>query len=159
MMTEYNYISKSIVDTGTFAEKIVARIHEIRLHRMSQEEHALLICLYGSMGSGKTTLTQAIAKKLGFEKRVISPTFTIERIYSLEDGNSSLRHIDCFRLDDSASRSNGIIDAINDLDAITIVEWAEKIQSLLPKMRIDIHCSALVNGAHSFIIRDYYDHS
>jgi tRNA threonylcarbamoyladenosine biosynthesis protein TsaE len=111
-----------------------------------------LICLYGELGSGKTTFVQGLAKSLGIKKRIISPTFIIIKGYQIPEargkkGNCQLAagrfltfyHIDLYRV---ASKNNievlGLEELWSDLKNLIIIEWPEKIENILPKKRIDI---------------------
>ncbi len=87
-----------------------------------------LILLEGDLGGGKTTFTKGLAKALGILETVNSPTFTIVKIYQ---GELTLNHIDAYRLADQ-SDDIGISELINDCFAVSVVEWADFIASLLP---------------------------
>ena len=101
-----------------------------------------VICLYGDLGAGKTTLTQGIAKGLGIEKTIISPTFILMRRY--EVGERFLYHIDLYRLNDSEEvKGLGIEEIVGDGENIVIIEWPEKIVSSLPRQRIEVKLNAL----------------
>lgn len=109
-----------------------------------------IIALYGNLGSGKTSFVQGLVKGLGIKKRIISPTFIIVRTYKIKTQNSKLKptsqnsklfyHIDLYRIEGKKDlRGLGIEDIINNPQNIVAIEWAEKIQSLLPKKRIEIY--------------------
>lgn len=86
-----------------------------------------LVTLSGPLGVGKTTLVQAIAKQLGIQTRIISPTFTIMKTYPLTRFNGRLLHVDAYRLENSPSF--GLEDEMGD-DTITMIEWSEKLMTL-----------------------------
>lgn len=75
--------------------------------------------LSGDLGAGKTTLTKGIAKGLGIQAMVNSPTFNICKIYH---GNHKLVHIDAYRLDPSCDEL-GFEEEMD--DALTVIEWSE----------------------------------
>ena len=89
-----------------------------------------LLCFIGDLGAGKTTLTKSIAKGLDVKDYVTSPTFTLINEYQ---GRVPLYHFDVYRLDD--------VDSLYDLgfeeyfysNGVCIIEWGDKILSLLPK--------------------------
>ena len=85
-----------------------------------------LILLNGDLGAGKTTLTQFIGKHLGVKRNINSPTFNI--IKSYKGSNLKLHHMDCYRLQD---------------EGITIIEWSQFIQDLLPKEHIIINIETI----------------
>ena len=93
----------------------------------------MVVTLSVSLGSGKTTLVQLIAKYLGVTSRVISPTFTLMKIYRLPQGR--LVHVDAYRLD--TPQGLGLDDETGD-DTITMIEWPEKITTLPEGLRVHI---------------------
>ncbi|UCC16636.1 MAG: tRNA (adenosine(37)-N6)-threonylcarbamoyltransferase complex ATPase subunit type 1 TsaE [Dehalococcoidales bacterium] len=97
-----------------------------------------VLLLEGKLGAGKTCLTQGIALGLGIDDYVLSPTFVIMReLY----GRLPLYHIDLYRLDDiEESMDLGLDDYLYG-DGISVLEWAEKAISIMPRnhllIRID----------------------
>lgn len=98
-----------------------------------------LILLNGDLGAGKTTLTQFIGKHLGVKRNINSPTFNI--IKSYKGSNLKLHHMDCYRLEDS-DEDLGFDEYFQD-DGITIIEWSQFIQDLLPKEHLIINIETL----------------
>jgi len=96
------------------------------------------ICLYGDLGSGKTTFAQGLLESLGAEGPYTSPTFVIAKKYDLptenSEGKSILRvyHIDAYRINADAMVELGWQDMIEDDRGVVIVEWPEQIASVLP---------------------------
>ena len=114
-----------------------------------------LICLYGELGSGKTTFAQGFAKGLGINNRLLSPTFIIVRRYGFVQKSHSFYHIDFYRLEKESEVLNlGITDIVNDPDSIAIIEWAERAEKLLSKERIVVYCSILPHGQHKIVIKE-----
>ena len=97
-----------------------------------------VICLDGDLGTGKTVLTKGIAAGLGIEEPVVSPTFTIVQIY--EQGRIPLFHFDVYRIDDPYEMEEIGYREYFYGDGLTIIEWSELIEDILPKdaMRIKI---------------------
>lgn len=98
-----------------------------------------LILLNGDLGAGKTTLTQFIGKHLGVKRNINSPTFNI--IKSYKGSNLNLHHMDCYRLEDS-DEDLGFDEYFQD-EGITIIEWSQFIQDLLPKEHLIINIETL----------------
>lgn len=98
-----------------------------------------LILLNGDLGAGKTTLTQFIGKHLGVKRNINSPTFNI--IKSYKGSNLKLHHMDCYRLEDS-DEDLGFDEYFQD-EGITIIEWSQFIQDLLPKEHLIINIETL----------------
>lgn len=112
---------------------------------------ARIVCLYGELGSGKTTFTQGFAKGLGITSRLLSPTFIIVRRYDIPKSNKLLYHIDLYRV--STFEGLGLAEIFADENAIVVIEWAERLGDILPENRTDIHFSVLDNEQHKIIIR------
>lgn len=93
--------------------------------------------LIGDVGAGKTTFTKALASGMGVEDDVQSPSFTISREY---DGRDELRlaHYDFYRLADPGVVSYELAESIDDINMVTVIEWAETVQNVLPVGRVVI---------------------
>ncbi len=112
-----------------------------------------ILCLYGDLGSGKTTFVQGFAKGLGITTRLLSPTFIIVRHYSLPADESFLCHIDLYRVKTSHDiAALGFSEIISDSKAYICVEWAEKLEGLLPEKRIDVRFVTRSNDTHDISI-------
>ena len=93
-----------------------------------------VVALYGDLGTGKTTFTRFLVEALGIKNRVQSPTFIVARRY----GN--INHVDLYRLaTDKDAEDIGIVEMMEDRDSITIIEWPEVIENILPKNVIKIY--------------------
>lgn len=91
-----------------------------------------ILRLEGELGSGKTTFVKGLAEGLGLKhpEQVKSPTFVLMHIYKAK---IPLYHFDCYRLESLEELENiGFEDFVNDSNAISCIEWAEKAGSLLP---------------------------
>jgi tRNA threonylcarbamoyladenosine biosynthesis protein TsaE len=93
----------------------------------------MVVTLSGSLGSGKTTLVQSLGKYLGVKMRILSPTFTLMKIYPLPIGR--LVHVDAYRLD--SLQGLGLEDEAGK-DTITMIEWPEKIKTLPEGIQVNI---------------------
>lgn len=104
---------------------------------------ATVVALSGDLGAGKTTFTQAVAKHLGVEGTVVSPTFVIQKRYPLE-GQSFRRliHVDAYRLKEERELDVlGWRELLADPENLILVEWPERVPGLLPA---DTHRIALL---------------
>lgn len=96
-----------------------------------------VIELKGDVGAGKTTLTKGIAIGLGVDEDVQSPSFTISRVYSARDG-LSLAHYDFYRLSNPGIMSDEISETIGDDSMVTVIEWGDIVENVLPEDRLTI---------------------
>ena len=92
----------------------------------------------GELASGKTTFIKGILKGLNFDKPVTSPTFTLVNEY---DAKFPVIHIDCYREDEQERWIKLGINDYMDEENVVIIEWADKMKSLLPVNTIQIQFS------------------
>ncbi len=130
--TYMNYISKSIEDTKTIAGEF--------LGMLEPGDKAVVVALIGDLGAGKTAFSQAIGETLGVRDPIQSPTFLIEKIYELHRAPwEHLIHIDAYRLEtESELVSLGWNAIIARPENLIIVEWADKLPSILPDGTIKV---------------------
>ena len=95
-----------------------------------------LVCLSGELGAGKTTLVQGIAQGWGSLDPVSSPTFVLCNQYRRPDG-TLLHHLDAYRLNCAYEGEDLDLDLMIETGAL-VVEWAERIQSVLPADHLSI---------------------
>lgn len=89
--------------------------------------------MVGDLGAGKTSFVQGLAKGLGINQPIVSPTFILMRSYN------NLYHLDLYRLEGELSmeiENLGLQDLWGKKGNIVVIEWAEKIRELLPKKTI-----------------------
>ncbi len=92
----------------------------------------------GELASGKTTFIKGILKGLNFDKPVTSPTFTLVNEY---DAKFPVIHIDCYREDEQERWIKLGMNDYMDEENVVIIEWADKMKSLLPVNTIQIQFS------------------
>ncbi len=124
----YKYTSRSEKETIELAENIE-----------SEKFPNMVICLEGDLGSGKTVFTKGFANSLGIEETITSPTFNIIKEYTT--GEMELYHMDVYRLD-GAKEDLGIEEYFT-RGGVTIIEWADMIQDILPEERLEIRFKIL----------------
>ena len=108
-----------------------------------------VISLIGTLGAGKTVLAKGIARSLGIEEAIVSPTFTIVQEYN---GREKLYHLALYRLSgEDEFESMGGEDFLYP-DGITLIEWAEKIGDMMPPDAYKVTISILEDGSRSIEI-------
>ena len=112
------FISKSAEQTLAFAERYAKTLRG-----------GDVLLLDGEMGAGKTLFTKGLAKGLGIEEEVTSPTYAY-----MNDYDGRLFHYDCYRIEsvEQAERL-GLADYF-DMGGVCVIEWSQNIAPLLPRV-------------------------
>lgn len=112
------------------------------------------ICLYGELGSGKTVFAKGFAEGLGLPKdKIKSPTYTLIRKYKVKDSKVIFYHCDFYRIqaiDDLIS--SDLEDMIREKYAITIIEWPERVEKLLPAQKVILRFESKGNDEREITI-------
>ncbi len=109
-----------------------------------------VISLRGSLGAGKTVFAKGFAEGLGITEAIVSPTFTLVQEY---DGNMKLYHLDLYRLSgEDEFESMGGEDFLYS-DGVTLIEWSEKIEDMLPDDTVFINITINEDLTRSIDIR------
>jgi len=129
------------------------KLAEVLSH--SIDKSGVLICLYGDIGSGKTTFTKFLAEYLGIDRRVTSPSFVILNEYHTDE--ISLYHFDLYRLEREGVDT--ILDELSEYtekeNSVTLIEWAEFSSGNLPAERLDIEIRYVDDEKREFLITAY----
>ena len=110
---------------------------ERRGPRKQCELQATVIELVGDVGAGKTTLVRGLAKGLGIEENITSPSFTISKSYAGKSKN--LVHYDFYRLNDPGIMAEDLAENIKNPNNIVVIEWSDTVKNLLPENRMIIN--------------------
>ena len=148
----------SLDDTQKLAQKIAKTL-----------KGGEVLALTGPLGSGKTTFVQYLARALGVTKNVRSPSFIILQTFTikskfkrqkakvqikskkLQRTTLTLCHVDAYRLNDlSEIEALGLYDYLGKPDTVTVIEWAEKIRSVLPRHALWINVTILRDDQRQF---------
>lgn len=113
-----------------------------------------VIELIGDVGAGKTTFTRGLALGLGITSPIASPSFTISCRYPARD-ELSLNHYDFYRLSNPGVVAMELAESISDPRAITVIEWGESIQDVLPKNHIIIRINYMPDVGRTVEISGY----
>ena len=107
-------ISNSIEETERFGVQVGTRLCR-----------GDILALSGDLGAGKTALVRGLARGLGVESRVHSPTYSLINIYT--GGRTVLYHLDLYRLDSADQVLHaGLEEYLSGKDGVAVVEWAER---------------------------------
>lgn len=111
----------------------------------NQGNSAVVLALYGDLGSGKTTFTKSLARILDITETVTSPTFVIQKNFNIKNGEilknfQKLIHIDTYRIDlqDELIKLGWHQNVADDKNLI-VVEWPENVEDILPENTIRIY--------------------
>ncbi len=110
-----------------------------------------LICLQGDLGAGKTTLVQGMAQGWGSLDGVSSPTFVLVNEYRRPD-DSHLFHMDAYRIESGPEAAELDLDSML-ADGSLIVEWPERIESILPSDRLWLHLDYMAEEHRQIIFK------
>lgn len=98
-------------------------------------EPADAVALTGELGAGKTTLVQGVARGLGYEGAVVSPTFTLVREYR---ARLVVHHVDVYRLERVQDVLDLGFEEMTDEQGVLLVEWGDAVEGLLPADHLSI---------------------
>ncbi len=118
MAEEYSYQCESIAETLEIGQMIAKHISS-----------GALISLRGPLGAGKTVIAKGIAQALGITEAIVSPTFTLIQEY---EGTLPLIHMDLYRIDGVEDFEGIGGEELLYQKGITLIEWSEKIDEILP---------------------------
>ncbi len=114
---------------------------------------ATLVTLSGELGAGKTAFSKAVAKTLGVEEVVTSPTFVLEKVYILGGEAAKferLVHVDAYRLESGADLAAlGFDELMQDDGNLVLLEWPEKVNEALPVPAVRIAIVAHEDGSRT----------
>jgi tRNA threonylcarbamoyladenosine biosynthesis protein TsaE len=135
-------LSKSLEETQKVAEDFLKKISDTHTHTNT----AMVVGLFGDLGSGKTTFTQALGKILGVKEVMTSPTFVIQKNYPISQStiynlqSTVLIHIDAYRLESGRELEVlGFKKLLSDSKNLILIEWPERVADILPADLIKIN--------------------
>jgi tRNA threonylcarbamoyladenosine biosynthesis protein TsaE len=152
-------ISKSVEETAEIAKGFIEKLS------LGVSDKAIIVGLYGDLGSGKTTFTQAVAKLLNINEYVTSPTFVIQKRYPINSPKSKVQslkgredrisssvlstlnfplstfvHVDAYRLDSGKELLALDFERdLNDSRNLIFIEWPERVADILPENHLKIN--------------------
>ena len=136
-------MKQTIIETNSW-EETFALGEELGKNAKEKDVYTLI----GDLGVGKTVFTQGVAKGLGISEAICSPTFTIVQVY--EEGRMPFYHFDVYRIGDIEEMDEIGYEDYFYGDGICFVEWANLIEELIPKDRIQIVISKNLEKGFSY---------
>jgi len=122
-------------------------INEVAQQILEQNPNKVIL-FYGEMGVGKTTLIKALAKQLGVNEVTNSPTYSLVNEYQTTN-NQLVYHFDFYRINNELEALDMGADEYLYSDDWCFIEWAEKIQNLIPDLHSVININLLPDGKRS----------
>ena len=110
-----------------------------------------VIELISDLGGGKTTLVRGLARGMGSQDKVASPTFTISHEY--HTGRLTLYHFDFYRLSEAGIVADELREVVGDPTAVVVIEWGELVADVLPADRLSLTIRATGETARELTFR------
>jgi tRNA threonylcarbamoyladenosine biosynthesis protein TsaE len=120
------FVSHSEEETRNFAKNL------------AKKNKTQVVALIGELGYGKTIFAQGFAQGLGIKEKVISPTFILVRAHPIPKKNKTFYHLDLYRLEQKSEIEHLVKEILENPNNILLIEWAEKVESILPKNSLRI---------------------
>lgn len=127
-----------ILDERTldFMSHSAAQTHRLGVRLGELLRSGDLICLSGDLGTGKTTFAAGVGRGWGATQPVTSPTFILVNEYPRPGDGLTLYHVDCYRVENAREALDFGLAEILDSPGAVLIEWAERIQAVLPRERL-----------------------
>lgn len=126
-----------------------------KAQKIKKKKSALVFCLRGDLGAGKTAFLQGFGQGLGVKEKIQSPTFIIMSRFPLKGDFKNFFHFDCYRLENPEEIINlGFKEIIINPENIVAIEWPEKIEKFLPKQRTEIAFKIINEDQREIIIKN-----
>lgn len=132
------YISKSEGETVAFGRDLAKRLRP-----------GSFVALYGDLGAGKTQFVKGICEAFKVKEVVNSPTFTIVNEYH---GTLPVYHIDLYRMKNIQEIFGIGFDEYSEAGGVCLVEWAEKLDGIIPEKRFDVKMAVIDDTTREIIV-------
>ena len=107
-----------------------------------------VLCLEGDLGAGKTLFVQSLARTLGVEGEVTSPTFNLMNVY---EGICRIYHFDLYRLENETELEDiGFYEYTEEPEGIVVIEWPDKFPESLPDDYVEVHIERIGEKSRQF---------
>ena len=110
------------------------------------------VALYGDLGAGKTQFVRGLVRELGGNPPAVSsPTFVLLNVY--DSGRLKVFHLDAYRVHGPEDFESIGFSELLDQGGVVVVEWAERVEALLPARRINVRITATGLDARSIEVK------
>nr|WP_321453492.1 tRNA (adenosine(37)-N6)-threonylcarbamoyltransferase complex ATPase subunit type 1 TsaE [uncultured Carboxylicivirga sp.] len=135
----------------TFYIDSLEQINDVAKDFLAHYANEKVVAFYGEMGVGKTTFIKALCRALNIEDTVNSPSFAIVNEYH-NANDEIVYHFDFYRLkEEEEAYDMGYEDYLYSGN-YCMIEWPEKIASLLPPGRLDLHITEEIDGRRKLTV-------
>ena len=138
-MADVRLVSRSPEETEAAGERLSATL-----------EAGAVVALSGELGAGKTCFVQGLARGLGVPILATSPTFVLVNHYR---GRVPVYHVDAYRTESLTELIDLGLFELFDGDGVTVVEWADTLEPLLPARAIRVHITGVGDEPREITIR------
>jgi tRNA threonylcarbamoyladenosine biosynthesis protein TsaE len=145
-------IFATIIQITVQKEFTIQNIHIVAKEVWQQFQANKVWAFDAPMGSGKTTFIHALCDVLGVTDAVGSPTFSIINQYQMADGRI-LYHLDLYRINDEEEAIQAGIEDVLHSGEYCMVEWPEKIPSLIPSNALNLHIETINSTERRITVR------
>ena len=141
-MSEKTYLDAALIGSMQAGDKLTYISHgpaetaQIAKAAAQFAKSGDVFCLDGDLGAGKTFFSQAFGAALGITEPIVSPTFTIVSEY--EEGRLPMYHFDVYRIEEIEEMDEIGFDEYVYGTGVTLIEWALRIEEILPQHRYAI---------------------
>jgi tRNA threonylcarbamoyladenosine biosynthesis protein TsaE len=132
-------IVKNIEELNSFATVFLEKLPRFMNPSQKDMKQVSVVGLSGDLGAGKTTFSKCVAKELGIQETVTSPTFGIQKQYKITNSKftdlfTEFVHIDAYRIEDiKETEPLRFVELFQKPNTLIFIEWPEKISEILPK--------------------------
>jgi len=140
----------TLAEIDNVSEWLLSRAATFHGGEVKLSQMATTVALSGDLGSGKTTLIQAVGRLFDIKAVIQSPTFVLIRSYEIPVGKwpwRKLIHIDCYRLNsDQDLLKLGWPELIADAHNLIMLEWPERVEGILPLNTLNLKLEIFSDG-------------
>jgi tRNA threonylcarbamoyladenosine biosynthesis protein TsaE len=137
--------------TKEFSYDGLAQINQAARFIIENADHCKVWLLEGEMGAGKTTLAKAIGAELGIVDEISSPTYSLVNEYAGANGEVYF-HFDFYRIKDEEEAYDIGTEEYLYSGALCLIEWSEKIPSLIPDNYLKININLVTETGRNLIL-------